>query len=210
MSTALLYCGMSEGFVIGADGRGFNKVTGRIETDTERKIFPFEDQAVSVVFAWAGIVTARTPDFDFSLVKETSDLLPQLNFNGLFVQELNVRLKDRLRSLRVNTTGKCATGIFLSYLKGLPWVSEITVFKNGRTWDCSVEENFANGEVDLVSGPGKTFDKPTSLGQARTMIEAYLQECVANPTEEIGGHVHIGRLTPGGFDWILPPNIAAG
>lgn len=37
------------------------------------------------------------------------------------------------------------------------------------------------------------------------MIEAYLQECVANPTLEIGGHVHIGRFTSEGFDWILPP-----
>jgi hypothetical protein len=209
MSTALLYCGMSEGFVIGADGRAFNKMAKRIETDTEQKIFSFENQAVSVVFAWAGIVTARTLDFDFSLVRETYDLLPQLNFNGLFGQELNVHLKDRLRSLRVDTTGQCATGIFLSYLKGQPWVSEITVFKNGRTWDCSIEEGFANGEITIVSGPDKTFDKPASLGQARNMIEDYLQECVANPTEEIGGHVHIGRLMPGGFDWILPPKAAS-
>lgn len=155
MSTALLYCGMSEGFVIGADGRGFNKVTQRLETDTERKIFTFQNHAASVVFAWAGIVAARTPYFDFSLVKETNDLLPQLNFNGLFAQELNVRLKDRLRSLHVTTTGVCAYGIFLSFLKGMPWVSEITVFKNGRTWDCSVEENVPNGEIGIVSGPTK-------------------------------------------------------
>jgi hypothetical protein len=40
VSTALLYCGTTEGFVIGADSRAFNKITKQVETDKERKILP--------------------------------------------------------------------------------------------------------------------------------------------------------------------------
>jgi hypothetical protein len=205
MSTALLYCGTSEGFVIGADGRARNPLTQQLESDSERKIFTFENQVASVVFAWAGTVKARTPDFDFSLVDETHDLLLQLDFNGFFAQELNAKLKNRLRILRTNDSGKCGTGIFLSYRKGQPWVSEISAFKNGRTWDCYVDEGVPNGEIDILSGPATDFERPRSLNEAKNLIETYLKNCVAHPTEEIGGHVHIGKFTPDGFSWIQPP-----
>ncbi len=205
MSTVLLYCGTSEGFVIGADGRTFNKLRQQIESDTERKIFTFENGTSSVVFAWAGIVKARTSDFVLSLVDETHDLLLQLDFSGFFAQELNAKLKDRLRMLRTNDSGKCATGIFLSYRKGQPWVSEISAFKNGRTWDCHVDEGVPNGEIDILSGPDSDFEKPGSLNEAKNLIETYLKDCVTHPTEEIGGHVHIGKFTPEGFSWIQPP-----
>lgn len=205
MSTALIYCGTSEGFVIGADGRAFNKLTRQIESDTERKIFTFENQAASIVFAWAGIVKVRVSDFHFSLVEETHDLLPQLDFNGFFAQEFNAKLKDRLRVLRTNDSGMCTEGVLLSYRKGLPWVSQIAAFKNGRTWDCNVNEGVANGEIDIISGPGAEFETPKSLSEAAGAIKAYLEDSVAHPTEEIGGHFHIAKFTPEGFSWIQPP-----
>jgi hypothetical protein len=205
VSTALLYCGTSEGFVIGADGRAFNKLTRQIESDTERKIFTFESPVVSIVFAWAGIVKVSFLDSHFSLIEETRDLLPRSDFNGFFAQELNAKLRDRLRMLRTNDIGQCAEGIFLSYRNGQPWASQISIFKNGRTWDCSVEEGTVNGDVDIVSGPDGKFDKPASLDEAAGAIKAYLKDCVANPTDEIGGHVHIARLTLDGFSWVQPP-----
>jgi hypothetical protein len=211
MPTALVYCGTSEGFVIGADGRAINPRTRQVENDNERKIFAFENRAAAIVFAWAGSgVKLGTPDLSVNLVTETYDSLSRLNFNGLFAQELAADLKHKLRIFTANTTGPCAVGIFLSFLKGSPWVSEITVFRNGRGFDCSVEENFANGEIGIVSGPDAEFEKPASLDDAKKMIEAYLEDCVANPTEVIGGHVHIGKFTTQGFTWIRPPVDSAG
>jgi hypothetical protein len=93
----------------------------------------------------------------------------------------------------------------LSYRKGQPWVSEISVFKNGRTWDCRVEEYVPSGEVNLVSGPGGVFDTPRSLNEAKNLITLYLEDCVAHPTDEIGGHIHIAQFTSDGFSWIRPP-----
>lgn len=210
MSTALVYCGTSEGFVIGADGRAFNKLTRQVESDSERKIFAFENQAVSVAFAWSGIVKARTPDFVFSLVEETNHILPQLNFNSIFAEEFNMRLRERLSVLRVDTTGEVAHGIFLTLWKGVPVGFAMSVFKNGRTWDCRVTEGGKpNGEVIIISGPDKDLGSATSLNQASDIIQTYLEDCVAHPTEEIGGHIHIGKLTPEGFNWIIPPKSQA-
>lgn len=205
MSTALVYCGTSQGFVIGADGRAFNRLENRIQSDTDRKIFAFGSAEVAVVFGWAGIVKTRTPNFDFSLAEATYNLLPQLDYTGFFAQELNAKLKDRLRYLGTYELGPCAEGIFLSYRNGAPWVSQISVFKNGRTWDCAVEEGNPNGELDLLSGPSQVFEKPQSLDEATNMIGAYLDDCVAHPTNEIGGHVHIAKFTDAGFSWIRPP-----
>ncbi|HEY0703383.1 MAG TPA: hypothetical protein VGD60_11495 [Candidatus Acidoferrales bacterium] len=210
MSTALVYCGTSDGFVIGADGRAANPVTKQVESDTERKIFTFENETASVVFAWSGAVKAGTSDFVVSLLQETHDLLPRLDFNGVsFAEEFSGRLKDRLRILRTKDSGKCATGIFLSYRNGKPWISEICVFKNGSTWDCCVyAEDSPNGEIDVVSPHPfvpSVFEKPTSLIEATDVIKSYLDDCVAQPTAEIGGHVHIARFTHLGFGWIRPP-----
>lgn len=107
MSTALLYCGTPEGFVIGADSRGFNKITKQVETDKERKISTFANPSASVVFAWAGTVKARTSDFDFSLIEETNIILSKVNFQ-IFDEDFNAHLRQRLSILRVDTTGECA------------------------------------------------------------------------------------------------------
>src|ERR1700691_4653169 len=105
VSTALLYCGTAEGFVIGSDSRAFNRMTNQVETDKERKICAFENSLASVVFAWAGTVKARTSYFDFSLLGESNDILSRVNFDT-FAQDSNARLQDRLSSLRVTTTGE--------------------------------------------------------------------------------------------------------
>ncbi len=163
MSTALLYCGTSEGFVIGADSRAFNKLTRQVETDRDRKIFPFETSSVSGVFAWAGVVIARTQDFDFRLIDVTKDILPDANFQMLD-QDFNARLRDRLSVLNVNTSGPCARGIFLYYWRGVPMGFELSVFKNGRTWDsCVAESGTPNGEIIIVGGGAEPveFEKPT-------------------------------------------------
>jgi hypothetical protein len=212
MSTALLYCGTPEGFVIGADSRGFNKITQQVETDKERKIFAFENSSASVVFAWAGTIKARTSHFDFSLLEESKDILPKVNFQ-IFDEDFNARLRERLSVLRVDTTGKCAHGIFLYFWKGSPMGFELSVFKNGRTWDsCIIDGGTPSGEIIVVSSGVEPadFDKPRSLNQAKSMIEHYIQDCIADPrNEEIGGDVHIGKLTSEGFDWMVPPKAGS-
>jgi hypothetical protein len=206
MSTALLYCGMPEGFIIGTDSRAFNKLTRQVETDNERKIFAFENSSASVVFAWSGIVKVRTPDFDFSLIQTSNDILPKVNFKS-FEDDFNTRLRESLSVLKVNTTGKCAHGIFLYFWKGAPIVFELYAFKNGSTWDsCVSDGGTPNGEIDIISGPGELFKRPNSLDQAKNMIESYIRGSIADPERpDIGGDPHIGKLSSDGFEWILPP-----
>jgi len=211
VSTALLYCGTAEGFVIGSDSRAFNRMTNQVETDKERKICAFENSLASVVFAWAGTVKARTSYFDFSLLEESNDILSRVNFDT-FAQDFNARLQDRLSSLRVTTTGECARGVFLYFGKGAAMGFEMSVFKNGRTWDsCVTGGGMPTGEIFVISGGLEqvTFDKPASLSQATGMIDHYIRDCIADPrNEEIGGDVHIGKLTSEGFDWVIAPTVA--
>jgi hypothetical protein len=209
MSTALLYCGSSEGFVIGTDSRGLNKQNGQND-DHERKIFAFENQYVSVTFAWAGNVTVVGSRFGgVSLITETYESLSQLTFNNLFfATDLAADLKRKLKIFSVNTSGVHAIGVFLAFLKGSPWVSEITISKNGLSFDCAVKEGTPSGDISIVSGPDANFDKPVSLNQAKNMIESYIRSAIADPAcPDIGGQVHIGKLTPEGFDWVIPPDF---
>jgi hypothetical protein len=207
MSTALLYCGTSEGFVIGTDSRGLNKQTGQ-PGDHERKIFAFEKQPVSVVFAWAGNVSVVGSSFGaVDLITETYESLSRLAFDNLFfATDLAADLKRKLRIFTVNTTGTHAVGVFLAFLNGSPWVSEITISKNGLSFDCAVEECTPSGDIGKASGPDAIFDKPVSLNQAKNMIEGYIRSTIADPEcPNIGGQVHIGKLTSEGFEWIIPP-----
>jgi hypothetical protein len=205
MSTALVYCGTPEGFVIGADGRAFDMKEQRVHSDTERKIFGFENQDASIVFAWAGTVKVHSDCFDISFVKETYELLSRADFSGFFAQDLSTKLKEKLRFLGTRDIGEAAKGLFLSYRKGRPWMSFISVFMNGLTWDCFAGEDMPDGRIEILAGPKKDFKKPESLAEATSLIDAYLTDCVQHPTNYIGGHVHIGQLTPDGFSWVRPP-----
>ena len=204
VSTALLYCGTSEGFVIGTDSRSFNELTRKVESDDERKIFAFKNNSVSLVFAWAGVIKAGTEELSISLIDETNSILSDVDFR-MFDESFNKLLQDRLSILKVNTIGKCATGVFLYFWKGAAMATELCVFKNGRCWDSRIIGSSApNGEIDLVNGGVQPalFDKPISLNQAKNMIEDYIKECIADPSEEkIGGKVQIGRLTAESFDF---------
>jgi len=87
---------------------------------------------------------------------------------------------------------------------------EISVFKNGHTWDSRIADSGTpNGEIVIVSGGVESaeFEKPGSLNQANKMIEGYIEKCIADSrNEEIGGEVHMGQLTSAGFDWLRPPS----
>lgn len=206
MSTALLYCGTSEGFIIGTDSRGLNKQTGQIG-DHERKIFAFEKESVSVVFAWAGNVTLVGSSFGgVDLITETYESFSRLAFNNQFATDLAADLKRKLSIFTVNTIGTHAVGVFLAFLNDSPWVSQITISKNGRSFDCIAEGGTPSGDIGIASGPDATFDKPVSLNQAKNMIESYIRSVIADPKcPDIGGQVHIGKLTSEGFDWMVPP-----
>lgn len=207
MSTALVYFGLPEGFIIGADGRAFDYTTNDVRSNTERKIFAFQNDETSVVFGWAGTALIGTVEGSFfSFVQDTLEILPTLNFKNNFAEQLNFELNRKLRSFRVNEIKYgCTYGVFLSFRRGCPWVSIITAGKNGHSWSCSVEENGADGTVGILSGPDHDFENPKTLDEGEKSISDYLDDCVAHPTELIGGHVHIGKFTPNGFSWIRPP-----
>jgi len=144
-----------------------------------------------------------------NLITETYESLSQLPFKNLFfANDLAADLKRKLKIFSVNTTGIHAIGVFLAFLKGSPWVSEITISKNGLSFDCAVKEGTPSGDIDIASGPDAIFDKPVSLNQAKNMIESYIRSAIADPAcSDIGGQVHIGKLTSEGFGWIISPDF---
>ena len=58
MPTAILLSHMPEGFFVAADGRSLRD-DGTVFSDTEQKIFPFEDERGCFAFAITGMVAAR-------------------------------------------------------------------------------------------------------------------------------------------------------
>jgi hypothetical protein len=207
MSTAIVYCGLSDGFVIGSDSLVLNYQTGAIQTDKERKIFAFENPSISGIFAWSGTTIAIGSGGRgvlISLIRETYKILAVINFQD-FANDFNARLNDRISILEVNRTRDIARGIFLYYWMGIQIECRITIFANGRTWESKIDFfGPPTGKVVIMSGGDPDeFDDPHSLGFGKNIIEAYIQASIDDPKYKcIGGKPQIGKLTTEGFSWL--------
>jgi hypothetical protein len=113
------------------------------------------------------------------------------------------------------TGDEFARAIFLAYFNGEPWIAEIGVHKDDQSLRPVVERFGPPGiTTTIFSGSERVWKQhfpfppeiPQSLQEASDVIERYIQLCVDDPDcEDIGGHIHIGKLTPSGFTWIHPP-----
>src|ERR1035437_9256523 len=103
MPTAILLSHMPEGFFVAADGRSLRD-DGTVFSDTEQKIFPFEDERGCFAFAITGMVRF-TPDdtedandivFDFNATvpKVASSLRTSVHRDGI---EYSDRLASSVR-----------------------------------------------------------------------------------------------------------------
>lgn len=229
--TAIVSIYTSEGFIIGADGLR-KSTNGTVVTQTARKLFPFESAGIRLVYAWSGTTqvldSSNQSVFDFRAVSEiilkSVALLGANNFTTfieMFRKLLYITLQQSWLTNKGTVTGifsnsEIARVLIVGYFNGVPCLAEVNVCHQ----DLVLLEPSV-GKLMVPAQPGcyifsgskivcKTFPKcdAQSSSEAVDFIRGYIQSCADSgepDCDNIGGHIHIGKITPGEFSWIDPP-----
>jgi hypothetical protein len=230
VSTAIVSEHIPDGFVVGADGR--RKDGDLIASDTTQKLFGVNMGKLRLAFAWTG--NARLEDkngrtlLDFKYltdeVLQSVDMTSVNQFSDviqLFNERLLAILKGTSGSPDIFPANEVASVLFVAYFYDQPCKAEITVNRGQdtvftpRITALSVPAPFGYRVFTGSQAAFKLSDLglglPSSLQEAATRVRDYIRLCFthrdppldcANP---IGGHIHIGQLTPKQFLWIDPP-----
>jgi hypothetical protein len=231
MSTAIVSAYLSDGFVIGADGRRKDPNLGVADSDIVQKIFSIKLAKLRLVYAWAGSIHNLRVDgtiFDF---KDATDLILQAidmnqvytfpDFVALFANLLYVlTLKYLGRGVGVFDDGLIAKALFLAYFEGQPYKAGIyanhdshivlrPVIKCAPALAQFCVFNGSKKAYELLNPPLATV----SLLEVSNLVRDYIRLCFTHRDtpikgeNPIGGHIHIGHLTPERFSWIDPPIV---
>ena len=234
MSTAIVSEHIPDGFVIGADGRRIDPVSGLIGGDATQKIFGVNlgMGKLRLVYGWTGATwfEAKNGTTLLDLKDLTDEVLQSLDMSSVSRFSTFVRLFiDRLLLFFENSPGspdifqnkEIATVLFVGYFDGEPCKAEIgiirgqdTIFRPEITNLC-VPAPFGyrifTGSKAAFKVSNLSSGLPSSLQEAATRVRDYIRLCFShrdpplNGENPIGGHIHIGQLTPRGFRWIDPP-----
>lgn len=76
--------------------------------------------------------------------------------------------------------------------------------------DVPIDFKIHSGSFDTYKEIKPTHLMPGSLSDAEKLVRDYIQACINNQSrfedcKDIGGHIHIAKITPQAFDWIIPP-----
>jgi hypothetical protein len=231
MSTAIVSVYTSDGFIIGADGLRKN-TDGSDVTKTARKIFLFESEITRLAYAWSGTTQVFDSNnqsvFDFMGVSEPilriADLLGGIDFAAfvnifrrmLLVTLLQSRLTNNGRIVGTYPEDEIAGVLFVGYFNQQPCMAEIMVcHQNLLLLEPTIKTLVipAKPNCNIFSG-SKSLNRAWPKCKARSGAEAidfvrkYIQACADSSEadcDDIGGHIHIGQITPEGFTWIDPP-----
>jgi len=232
MPTAIISTYTPNGFVIGADGlrKGSD---GTVDTETAQKVFSVEGNDFRLAYAWAGttrFISESGEEFDF--IKASSEILAVgrlfsargfVNFVDTFNKTLYQMLirspfAKKKRYCGVLSKDEIARLVLLGYFDNQPCTTEIFVrHKNLVVLEPTAEkiEIPVQPNLNIFSGPldeAETFPQipaPESNEQAANLIREYIKRWVDSQEANcanIGGHIHIGAITPNKFAWIDPPS----
>jgi hypothetical protein len=235
MSTAIVSTCTDEGFVIGADGLCKDVATGLVVTQTAQKIFPFKRSILELVFSWSGSSRLFRPDgvtFDFA--EATKTILNHIDlfsadgfaqFVALFSEALYAQLAMSFGRVfhAASLKPEIARLLFVGYFRGKPYKARISVpLLNSVILQPVIEEigDCFPGDLEILSGSKWVYQeffesKPIMANinlptGAMTFVQKYIQKCIDHQDKDpdcsnIGGHIHVGMLTPDGFHWIIEP-----
>lgn len=213
--TAIASIYIPNGFVMGADGRRMDEA-GEIETDVAQKVFTFEKQNLKLAYAWCGLTefqTTKGKRFDFKVATEL--ILGQVgSIEGFsaFVSQvtlaLNVFLRLHIGNIKVNIRTEV---LFIAYFCGVPCQAEISWTEN-EFRVTSLAESVPPNRVGF-SGPKKVCEDhgqkqfvTNTISDAVDWVREFLTDSINDPnSRDMGGHIHILRLTNKGFTWTNPP-----
>jgi hypothetical protein len=228
--TAIAAVCTPEGFVIGADGRQTNK--GILITDKKQKIFGSEAVGIQAAYGFAGCVKFGSSLGEFDVLVESQNLLYELrprNFRNLtdyamrFAKDLYTRIAPH--SSNVNNLSYLQADEFVSFLmvghvKNAYEVSAIAFpLENGIVKEpvvkCALSDPFAH--FTMIGGYPEVYTKMQESGitepcstaaKGAGLVKRFIDECVDNSSlfgDEIGGHVHIAKVTPFESTWMICP-----
>jgi hypothetical protein len=228
--TAIVWQYIPGGFVIGADGRRRESGSGLIETENAQKIYPIKMGDIRLAYAWSGTtIFHRTDGVVCDLKTVTDCILQSINSARVttfsdFIQLFNTGLHAMLLAyiggaVRTFEKSEIARLLLIGYFKDEPYAVHIIVRHDGnivlkpkiKCWSPSVH-------FDVFSGSKRVYEElihkivkePSSLGEASELVQDYILVCmkyqdVDADCANIGGHIHIGQLTPERFSWLNPP-----
>jgi hypothetical protein len=213
--TAIASIYLPEGFALGADGRRMNDAGG-IETDVAQKVFTFEKDSLKLAYAWCGLTEFQTTNgkrFDFKVATEL--ILEQVGsiesfsaFVTQFTLILNALLRFHIGNIKVSVRTEV---FFIGYFRGAPCQAEIS-WREHEFQVTSLNEPVLPNRV-AFSGPKRVCEDhgqkqivTDSISDAVDWVREFLTDSVNDPnSRDMGGHIHILKLTNEGFTWVLPP-----
>ena len=234
MSTAIVSTYTDEGFVVGADGLR-KDTTGTVVSETIQKIFPFKRSILELVFGWSGSTHLFRPDGgEFDFVKATEIILNSVSpfsvgsfekFAAVFGEALYAQLALSFGFTFQSASSKpeLARLLFVGYFRGKPYKAQISIPLLNSVIQPPVIEEIGKcfpGDLVILSGSEWVFreffeDKSimrniASPTAAMTFVTKYIQVCIDHRNSdpecaEIGGHIHLGMLSPEGFRWVVEP-----
>jgi hypothetical protein len=229
--TAIAWQYIPGGFTIGADGRRRND-EGGIETESAQKVYGVRLPSLRLAFAWSGTTSAQRTDGVWFTLKDLTDfVLLSLDVSAVAsFSEFMTAFRDSLyvlllayigKAVRSFETREIARAVFLAYFNGSPYVGEVTLNHDGsvvsvpQIWHSAPDFRFyvfSGSKFVYAKLKDKLSVEPKSLSEASALIRWYIEESGKYPDIDpdcanIGGHIHIGSLTPSGFTWTDPPRL---
>lgn len=229
--TAIVSVYTSDGFIIGADGlrRGTD---GAIVSKTVQKVFHFENADIRLAYAWSGttqIYDSRNQCvFDFAAVTEKG--LQVAVFTGgpdfasfigtfqkiLYFTTYNAGFVKNGRIVGLNRNERIAQVLIVGYFNGESCLAEIDVCHQNLSLlepklvklqvPMNVNRNIFSGCESAFGAFSERY--PMSTDEALLFVREYIQACSDSAEPDcgnIGGHIHIGKITPEAFSWVEPP-----
>jgi hypothetical protein len=210
--TAIVLVHNQDGFFIAADGRLVEK--GIVVSDTQQKIFQFDDAHLHIAFAWTGVT--QTEEYNLPYISKFAlrGAAKSSNFCG-FIDRLVSEINNHLPPQMSNTPAEIARMALVGYYREKPCFAEIIVrYENDILTPSVVTQIPANLCRRIFVGAESVFSKwmaddlPYKRDQAINFSTGYIQDCINSANLDcanIGGMLHAAELTPSGFSWIIPP-----
>jgi hypothetical protein len=198
--TVIAHVYTSEGFVVGADGRGRTEA-GCVLRDDLRKLIRLNGPGANLICGWTGAtrIRARNETFDLSEQTETiGGLLSSEHLGTQYVERFSRALRDRFTAGIQNVfRTKDAKGLFVGYLK-----DDHKSYWEPKYWDWDLKsedeptERWTNqGRYKITSGLEDVLHRlrlsePETLMEGTNGLYRYIESCIEN-CGEYGGRIQI-------------------
>lgn len=219
MSTAIVRIYTHDGFVVAADGRKMNGLTGAVAGDNEQKVFQVSHPSGSMCCAFAGNVqlthkgTERV-GFDYRVeTLRTAEALASIRAKSLFhyTSVLAAELIRSVRTFETNPyTGDDSTHIFIDgFFAGHPKRTKITI--HGQDFD-ALEVSVQDLYLGKVLGYGSQPIMDVLFGKTeKGQLSSYREKCrtATNLSEAIDVALNVVRAHADPVALLIDPHTCA-